>query len=529
MRPTSSPGSSARALAARGVAWGGVESAAVALAGLLITPLLVGRFGLDGLGLWAACWSVAHTAGLFDFGVGSSYARFTARAIARRDLAGLNGIIAAGSGLHLGLSALLAAAFTLAWPAVARSIAAREALREEAPVLVGCALAAVLLRLTLSAYRGVVAGAQRLDLLGRIGAGVALLEGAGALTVILLGGGLATLGINSLAAAALACGLEASAAHRLCPGLRLRPFRARRPDWGEILSFGLKLQATRAAEIVMRHAPRLILAAGPGLAAAGAYDLGARVAGALQVAGALPLPVIQPLASRLEALGDGARLRSLLVHSTRYVTLLVAPLVVIVLVDAPGILLAWTGRPAPTGSADSARLLSLAVCLALLVSPLRLSLRGVGRAGLEAAASSCAAALTLVLAAALSGPLGETGVALGCLAATGAASAIVALGARRVRPAMVDRDLLRSLRGPALAALGSLAVGWTFSVSAGAFAGAAAAGRGAALAHLCTLAALMLAAFVSVGVVSGAIRREDLELLRASAPATARGAGGATA
>ncbi len=75
-----------RVHAARGVAWGGVESAAGALTGLVVTPLIVRAFGLEGLGLWAASWSLAHSAGLFDLGIGASYARFTASAIARHDV-----------------------------------------------------------------------------------------------------------------------------------------------------------------------------------------------------------------------------------------------------------------------------------------------------------------------------------------------------------------------------------------------------------------------------------------------------------
>src|SRR5207245_2509206 len=138
-----------------------------------------------------------------------------------------------------------------------------------------------------SAYRGVVAGAQRIDLLGRVGAAAALVEGCGGAAVLLSGGGLRGLAMNSLAVGLLQSAAEGVAAHRLCPMLRIRPFRARRSEWREFLSFGLRLQATRAAEILGAHAPRLALAAGPGLLSAGVYDLGARVAGGLQVLGGL--------------------------------------------------------------------------------------------------------------------------------------------------------------------------------------------------------------------------------------------------
>src|SRR5436190_20892181 len=95
------PASGDRRNAVRGVAWGGMESTAGAAVGFLLTPLVISTFGIEGLGLWGAAWSVAHAAGVFDLGIGSTYARFTAKAIAREDAAELNGTIAAGLGFHL--------------------------------------------------------------------------------------------------------------------------------------------------------------------------------------------------------------------------------------------------------------------------------------------------------------------------------------------------------------------------------------------------------------------------------------------
>ncbi|HEU4403233.1 MAG TPA: oligosaccharide flippase family protein, partial [Candidatus Polarisedimenticolia bacterium] len=309
------PGGERRA-AVRGVAWGGVEAATGALVGFLLTPLVVRAAGIEGLGLWAASWSLAHTAGLLDLGVSASYARFTARAIATGDTRALNGTVGAGVGFHLALSSLVAIGALAGAPLALARLTPPGAPRGEVVVVLFATLAVVLLRLTLSAYRGVVAGAQRIDLLGRIGAAVALLEGCGAAAALALGFGLRGMALNSLASAMLACLAEGIIAHAVCPGLRLRPFAARRSDWREILTFGLNLQASRAAEILAAHVPRLALALGPGLAQAGAYDLAARVASALNVAGALPLPVVQPLASRLEARGDRIRLRALLARAS---------------------------------------------------------------------------------------------------------------------------------------------------------------------------------------------------------------------
>jgi O-antigen/teichoic acid export membrane protein len=501
--------------AVRGAAWSGVESAAGAAVGLLLTPLVVARTGVEGLGLWAAAWSLAHAATLVDLGVGGAYARFTARAIADSDTDGLNRTVAAGMGFHLTVSLLVGLAALAAAPWALARLAAPGPLGRAAPQVLGCALLAVLLRLTLSANRGVLAGAQRTDLLGRIGALVSILEGCGAAAVLIAGHGLRGMAINSLAAAAVACGAEWRAARRAWPGLRLRPFRAGPSDWTAILSFGAKVQATRAAEILAAHAPRLALALGPGLLAAGAYDLGARIAGALGLAGALPLPVVLPLASRLEARGDRARLRLLLERATRYAALAALPCLALILLDAPALLAAWTGGPAPAGAAASARLLASAVALAVIASPLRLVVRGIGRPGLEAVASASASGVTLILALLLAGPLGAAGAAAGALFGSIAGAAVLAGGARRAAGDLIQGTARRALSGAACGGAAGLLAGAALRALADLPEPVA---RGAALIRLLPEAGALLLACAGAAILAGSVRREDLALLRDLVP-----------
>src|SRR5437867_4795780 len=169
--PEGSPSTSVeRRAAARGVAWGGIESASSALVGLILTPLVVRACGVEGLGLWSASWSLAHTTNLLDLGVGASYARFTSQAIALSDVRGLNRTLAAGTGFHILLVVLMGGLALALGPAALGIVVPAGSLAAQARTVFSCTLATVLLRTLLSAYRGVVAGAQRIDLLGRIGA-----------------------------------------------------------------------------------------------------------------------------------------------------------------------------------------------------------------------------------------------------------------------------------------------------------------------------------------------------------------------
>jgi O-antigen/teichoic acid export membrane protein len=316
--------------------------------------------------------------------------------------------------------------------------------------------------------------------------------------------------VNSLAVAIAVSAAEAVAAHRLCPGLLIVPFRTRAPEAREILWFGARLQATRAAEVLGDHLPRLVLSFGPGLAAAGIYDLGARLAGLLRVAGRLPLPVIQPLASRLLALREPERLAGVLRHATRFTGILVLPAAVLLLLDAPALLTAWTGAAAGPGAAAGARLLAAGLAISLLLSPARLMLRGLGFPGIEAAASAGGVALQLALALLLAAPFGAAGVAAAAPAAALVAGFILLAGARRLRAPLPAAVLPHALRGPVAAAAAMGVAGLLLHLRPA----GTPVDRAGALAHLLPETAILGLVALGVAAWCGGLRRQDLEALR---------------
>ena len=506
------PGAGERRVAARSVAWGGIESAASAAVGLLLTPLVLRVAGLEGLGLWGAAWSLAHTAGLVDLGIGASYTRFTARALAADDAAELNQTVSVGVAFHLTLAATIALLAVLLGPRLLERMASGSPHIVEARVVLACTLATVLLRGVLSVYRGVVAGAQRTDLLARIGTVAALIEGAGGAGALLLGSGLRGMAINSVLVALGTSTAEAWAAHHLCPALRVRPFLHRRRRRNlSILAFGSRVQVTRAFEILGTHAPRLVLAAGPGLAAAGAYDLAARLAGVVGLGAALPLRVILPLAGHLEARGDSRRLATLLDHASRYVALLATLPAAAILVSAGTLLAAWTGRPAPPECAATLRLLAPAAALGFAAAPLRLLVRGLGRAGIEALATAAGTLVQLALLVPGAARAGAAGAGMAALAGSLALVATLLLLVARVPigadPRVAARAVARVLAGGAVA----VAAGFGLELL---LPGAAATGRVPALALLAPRLTAISFVFAGASWASGAIRARDLALVR---------------
>jgi O-antigen/teichoic acid export membrane protein len=504
-RSASPAGAPARA-AVLGVTWGALEAAAASLGGLLITPLLAGIAGLPGLGLWSAAWSAAHASSLADLGVAASYTRFAAHHIARGESEELNRRLSAGAGFYLLFWTILLPIAVLAWPVVLAALAPTTGLAAAAPVVIGAALATVALRTTASVFRGVISGAQRIDLLGRIGACAAGIEAALVGTIIVAGGGLEGAAVAGLAAAVGTTAVEWRVARRLLPGLRVRPFVARRADWREVLGFGIRLQATRAAELAASHLPRLALAFGAGLQAAGIYDLALRLAGVLKTGAGLPLPVIQPIAGRLAALGQRGQLAGLVDRTTRCTALLASALLAPVLIDARGLLILWTGSEASPAAAAAARVLAIALAIGALIAPLRLTVRGAGFPGVETVAALASGLLHLILIVALAPVFGAVGVAGALLAAAGLGALLIVTGARRRGLEMAAAPVPRVAAVSAAALALALAPGLLFHHAAG----APEPTRIAAFLHLVPEMGIALGVLAIAALAAGAVRRDDL-------------------
>jgi O-antigen/teichoic acid export membrane protein len=302
---------------------------------------------------------------------------------------------------------------------------------------------------------------------------------------------------------------------RLCPGLRFRPFRAPRARYREVLGFGLRLQATRAFEVIGAHAPRLVLAAGPGLAAAGLYDLGARLAGLIPVAASLPLRVILPLAAHLDTRGEHERLAALVRHATRAVALLALAPLAVVLLEAEALLTAWIGSAPPPGAALCARLVAAGLTVGLAASPLRLVLRACGHAGLEAAATATGCVVLVAGALLAAAPYGAAGVAAAAPAGALCAAGVVAWRAASGRGSAAPP--LRTIAAAvpaAAAALVAVAAGGLVTI---AFPMPAPVDRATAVAHLARSLPFAALAFVAVSCVTGAVRGSDLALVRDAA------------
>ncbi len=316
----------------------------VLASGFLLPPLIDRHYGRELLGVWDLGWSLVFYIGLLTLGIGSAVNRFISRSQSTQDWDGLNAAANSALAVLLTTSAvgvLLAIGFSWMIPLTlpGLSASAREVCQQLILVLgVNAAL-----QLPEGVFNGVITGFERFTLLNAIrGVRDVLLL---AIMVLLI---LTQQGLVSLAWSLLICELAAFAvtvfvAHRVCPQLRIHPRHCRPEVVRGVLAF--------AGKTVMQE-----------LARSGVYQINAQIIASFLGPGALAIfarprallmhlmrfvkqyaQVFVPRSAALDATGDAAALRRLLVQSSRYGLLLALPPTIVLLTMGDWLLQIWMG------------------------------------------------------------------------------------------------------------------------------------------------------------------------------------------
>lgn len=305
--------------------WGSFSLAAVG--GLFLSPFVVHTLGATAYGVWVIIGSLTGSLGLLDLGVRSAVTRFIARthAIGAHEEAGrlastaryLYSIAAANA---LIVTAVLAFGIAV-WFRIPPELedSARLVL-----IVTGISFAVVL---TTGLYGGILAGVQRLDLIGFSNMGMEALRILLVLVVLYTGGGLIGLGLIGLLLTLMRYEYQRGAAARCYPELvldRLKPMRADVKSILDVSVFSTLIysMATVSAEINI-----YVIGVLMPVSMVTVYAIG----GTLPIyAQALSMPIAQvvlPQASRLEATGNEDGMRMLLLDSGRLGALAVLPMV----------------------------------------------------------------------------------------------------------------------------------------------------------------------------------------------------------
>jgi O-antigen/teichoic acid export membrane protein/glycosyltransferase involved in cell wall biosynthesis len=370
----------------------------------LIAPRVIGDLrGRELLGVWDFAWSLTVWVQLLALGLADAIARYVARYRAQRawsDLSDavnaalfwMSGALLAGIALTVGLAL---------WTPHLLPDANAESLTVARRVVLLLGIGAGL-QILFAPFNSIITGYARFDLLNLIrgardGATLVLL-----VSLLLAGYGLVAVSLAVLIIEVASDCVKVIVARRLCPHLHLAPWRLKLHVLKDLLIFGSKSIVQGLSRAALYQANSIIVAyyLGPATLAVYARQR-ALVMHALRFVKQYA-QVFLPSSSFLEARGERAALRQLLILSSKYGMYVTAPITVILLLMGGPLLRVWMGPEyeAPTVLA----ILAIGHVLALSQMGAYSILAGLGRHGLPAVLNAFGAGVSVVMGLLLLGP-----------------------------------------------------------------------------------------------------------------------------
>lgn len=400
-----------------------LASAAASLAGLLApiaafvvaAPKVVEGLGRERFGVLMVVVAVTTLVTSMDLGLGAGGVRLVARASGKGDMVAVAEVVREVFTVFVGLAILVAGAgLALADPLAALLFPSASLPSAETRQVV--ALAAVL-----AAVAFVGAGTAVLPRGMEAMPFVSALQGLystaiwlGAWGLVAFGQGLvAILGWLVVTNLLLALAFAAWGLYH-CPGTSFRPTR-KLAHLRDAIGFNAFAFAAQINAALVNNLDKLLISSVLGPVSVAHYSLVSNIAAKLPMVAAALAAFVYPRAAHLSTADANAPIQDLYVRVSRYLTLALAPLTVLMLLLAQPALQLWMGDAFRREMAWPALVLVAAYAIAAVSVVPSLVFNALGNSRVGALFSGIAVLLTAAGSLALIAPLGVLGVALGVL------------------------------------------------------------------------------------------------------------------
>lgn len=351
---------------------------------LFLTPFVVREAGFEAYGFWSILFVALGLMGVHRMGLLSASVSFVARHIAARQIERARAVLRTTGTLALLLAIVVGGPIVWGADLVVQVLGTPMDLVPEASLTLRVTVVATAVALVLGGYQSALEAHQKFVRVLVTNALAQVLEAI--LILFLLSAGYGLIGLALAYAVRIVLPIPVHMLGLRATDSRLSglPGRIDLRELREVLRLGGSIQLMGAVHMGIAAVPRLALAHLVGLGSAGLYEVGRKLA---ELAAALPAHALGPVIPAAAAIGSNdlaarERLRGLMRGANRAVAFLGAlPLVVLVLI-APDVVLAWLGEPQEE-VAMVIRILAPAAWFHLCTGPSTAVLRGLARPRLE--------------------------------------------------------------------------------------------------------------------------------------------------
>jgi O-antigen/teichoic acid export membrane protein len=386
------------------------------MTGLILTPYIISRLGVERYGILALLGGVTGYFGLFDFGISTSFVKYIAEFYARKDYGKINEVVNTGTAFYFifGVGVFALAFFFM--ESVLSLLRIAPGLHKETAFVFVAGVGIFSVSSVLGAFASVPGGLQRMDVTNLISVAVSVPNIAGTLFVLENGYGLPGLMVNSLVTTLLCNAANIVAAFRMLPELKFNLFLFSGDLFKKLFSFGYKLQVSRFANLISFETDKLLIAGFLNIGLVTYYQLGSSIVSQARQIPLLLISALIPAVSELEAREGREALIKVFLRGSKYLISLSTPLLVFAAVNASVIMLAWMGHGYEKAS-TVIRFLCLGYYLATVTGVASSIAAGVARTDLDLKFGVLMAGLNLLLSVLLIMKFGFMGVLAGTSAA----------------------------------------------------------------------------------------------------------------
>ena len=334
-----------------------------------LTPLVVHSIGVEAYGLWAIVGSAVNYFALLDCGVGSSFVKYLAEFLERREHDRVRDVMTFGFLFYLVLGVIVLPLVRFIAPHIVSYLRLDPRYVSAASDLILLAFAYFIFSNALGIFGSFIVAMQRTDLASMLDTCSQLIYGVSLVILIARHQGVYAL------PNALFCALGCTTIFRIALVYRMfgnpwsNPFRLERHLIRRLFRFGFWMQINGLTAVINLETDRIILGTFVSVTSVGYYELGNRLAALARILPATLLTPLLPAAAALDGRQQGDRLDAVYVRGTRYLALTTFVVAGFLIGAGTEILKVWMGRSYPYVTV---------VMTALLVSFAVLNLTGVG-------------------------------------------------------------------------------------------------------------------------------------------------------
>jgi O-antigen/teichoic acid export membrane protein len=399
----------------------GLGNAVGILVGLVLTPLMIDRLGLEAYGVWSLALTLTFSGGygaLADLGIESATVRFVAEATAEDDLGAISRATSSTLLVLCVIACIVApAAVFLAHPLVSLFGISKH-LRSAAYLCFALVGGQLGFELPARAFVAVLEGTQRFATFQAVELTRALLQAAFYVLVLLEGWGIGALAGALMASSLCVLVIYWLLAHRAVPGLHVSPLHARRAELRRIVRFGGGVFTVRLLSIIYHQMDKVIVGVALGSGPVGLYEIANKVSLAAGTMSSVSVSAVVPAAAF--ARRNIAVVREMFIRGSCYSAAASLPFAAAGFIFAKPLLVSWIG-PQAVPAVQAARLFLAYEALQSVQNVASTMVFGIGRIGVPLVVGTIATLSNLGLSILLVHTLGLSGVIVGTLIANGLA------------------------------------------------------------------------------------------------------------